>query len=38
VATNVLALAAGADVFRVHDVAEVTRALRVAAAILPRPE
>jgi dihydropteroate synthase len=38
VASNVLALAAGADVFRVHDVAEVARALRVAAAILPRPE
>jgi dihydropteroate synthase len=37
VASNVLALAAGADVFRVHDVAEVARALRVAAAILPRP-
>jgi dihydropteroate synthase len=38
VASNVLALSAGADVFRVHDVAEVARALRVAAAILPRPE
>jgi dihydropteroate synthase len=38
VASNVLALVAGADVFRVHDVAEVARALRVAAAILPRPE
>jgi dihydropteroate synthase len=38
VASNVLALAAGADVFRVHDVREVARALRVATAILPRPE
>jgi dihydropteroate synthase len=38
VASNVLAFAAGADVLRVHDVAEVARALRVAAAILPRPE
>jgi dihydropteroate synthase len=38
IASNVLALAGGADVFRVHDVAEVARALRVAAAILPRPE
>jgi dihydropteroate synthase len=36
IASNVLALAAGAEVFRVHDVLEVCRALRVAAAILPR--
>jgi dihydropteroate synthase len=35
IASNVLALAAGAEVFRVHDVLEVARALRVAAAILP---
>jgi dihydropteroate synthase len=34
VASNVLALRAGADVFRVHDVAEVDQALRVAEAIL----
>jgi dihydropteroate synthase len=34
IATNVLALAAGASVFRVHDVAEVHDALRVAAATL----
>ena len=37
VASNVLALAAGAEVFRVHDVGEVDRALTVAAAILARP-
>jgi dihydropteroate synthase len=37
VASNVLALAAGAEVFRVHDVLEVGRALTVAAAILARP-
>jgi dihydropteroate synthase len=34
IATNVLALAAGARVFRVHDVAEVRDALRMAAATL----
>jgi dihydropteroate synthase len=34
IASNVLALRAGADVFRVHDVAEVDQALRVAEAIL----
>jgi dihydropteroate synthase len=34
IATNVLALAAGATVFRVHDVAEVREALLVAAATL----
>ncbi len=33
-ASNVLALKAGADVFRVHDVAEVGAALRVAEALL----
>ena len=32
IATNVLALERGARVFRVHDVAEVTDALAVAAA------
>jgi dihydropteroate synthase len=37
VASNVLALAAGAEVFRVHDVREVGRALTVAASILARP-
>jgi dihydropteroate synthase len=36
IASNVLALAAGAEIFRVHDVLEVGRALRVAAAVLPR--
>jgi dihydropteroate synthase len=36
VASNVLALAAGADVFRVHDVAEVRQALALAGAILGR--
>ena len=36
VASNVLALAAGADVFRVHDVAELRQALDAAAAILGR--
>ncbi len=36
VASNVLALAAGADVFRVHDVAEMRQALDAAAAILGR--
>ncbi|MDQ3758325.1 MAG: dihydropteroate synthase [Actinomycetota bacterium] len=34
VASNVLALAAGADAFRVHDVAEVSQALAVAEVIL----
>ncbi len=34
VATNVMALERGAEVFRVHDVAEVGDALRVAAAVL----
>jgi dihydropteroate synthase len=36
VASSVLALAVGADVFRVHDVAEVGEALRAAEAILGR--
>ena len=36
VASNVLALANGADAFRVHDVAEVAEALRVAEALLGR--
>ena len=36
VASNVLALRAGADVFRVHDVREVREALAVAEAILGR--
>ena len=36
IATNVLALAGGASVFRVHDVAEVAEALAVAAATLGR--
>jgi dihydropteroate synthase len=34
IATNVIALARGASVFRVHDVAEAHDALRVAAATL----
>jgi dihydropteroate synthase len=34
VASNVLALGAGADVFRVHDVAELRQALLVAEAII----
>ena len=34
IASSVLALRAGADVLRVHDVAEVGQALRVAEAIL----
>ena len=34
IASSVLAVAAGADVLRVHDVAEVAQATRVAAAIL----
>jgi len=36
VASNVLAFLAGADAFRVHDVAEVSQALAVAEAILRR--
>jgi dihydropteroate synthase len=36
IATNVLALARGAEVFRVHDVEEVAQALAVAAATLGR--
>ena len=36
IASNVLALAAGADVLRVHDVREVREALEVAEAILGR--
>ena len=36
IATNVLALERGAQVFRVHDVAEVADALKVAAATLGR--
>jgi dihydropteroate synthase len=36
VATNVIALERGASVFRVHDVAEVVDALRVAAAVVSR--
>ena len=36
IATNVLALDRGAEVFRVHDVAEVAEALKVAAATLGR--
>ena len=36
IASNVLALAAGADVFRVHDVAEAREALDAAEAILGR--
>jgi dihydropteroate synthase len=38
VATNVLALAQGADVFRVHDVAEARQALDVAGLILGRAD
>jgi dihydropteroate synthase len=38
VATNVLALAAGADVFRVHDVAEVRQALDVGTVLLGRAD
>jgi dihydropteroate synthase len=34
IASSVLAAAEGADVLRVHDVAEMRQALRVAAAIL----
>ena len=36
IASNVLALRAGADVFRVHDVSQVAQALRVAESILAR--
>jgi dihydropteroate synthase len=36
IASNVLALAAGAEIFRVHDVAEARQALAVAEAILGR--
>jgi dihydropteroate synthase len=36
IATNVIALERGARIFRVHDVAEVTEALTVAAATLSR--
>jgi dihydropteroate synthase len=36
IASNVLALRAGADVFRVHDVAELRQALDVAAVLLGR--
>ena len=36
IATNVLALTRGAQIFRVHDVAEVAEALTVAAATLGR--
>jgi dihydropteroate synthase len=36
IATNVLALERGARIFRVHDVAEVAEALKVAAATLDR--
>ena len=38
IATNVLALERGATVFRVHDVAQVVDALRVAGATLGAPE
>jgi len=38
IASNVLALAAGADVFRVHDVAAARQALDVAAVILGRAD
>jgi dihydropteroate synthase len=34
IASSVLAVAEGADVLRVHDVAEVGQAMRVAAAVL----
>jgi dihydropteroate synthase len=36
IASSVLAAAEGADVLRVHDVAEMTQALKVATAISPR--
>ena len=36
IASSVLALRAGADVLRVHEVAEVEQAVRVAEAILTR--
>jgi dihydropteroate synthase len=38
VASAVLAVASGADVIRVHDVEPLTRALRVADAIVRRPD
>lgn len=38
IATNVLALAAGARVFRVHDVGAVYDALAVAAHVVGGPE
>jgi dihydropteroate synthase len=38
IATNVLALAAGADVFRVHDVAEARQGLDTAAVLLGRAD
>jgi dihydropteroate synthase len=37
IATNVLALERGAEIFRVHDVAEVADALKVAAATVRAP-
>jgi dihydropteroate synthase len=37
IATNVLALERGAEIFRVHDVAEVADALKVAAATVGAP-
>jgi dihydropteroate synthase len=37
IATNVIAYERGASVFRVHDVAAVADALRVAAATVPAP-
>jgi dihydropteroate synthase len=37
-ASTVLAIAAGADVIRVHDVEFITRAVRVADAIIRRPD
>jgi dihydropteroate synthase len=37
IASSVLAMVAGADVLRVHDVAEVAQAIEVAAAIAPLP-
>jgi dihydropteroate synthase len=37
IATNVIAYERGASVFRVHDVAQVVDALRVAAATVPAP-
>jgi dihydropteroate synthase len=37
IASSVLAAAEGADVLRVHDVAETAQAMKMANAILPRP-